>query len=100
MIYFLTVLTISGVVTYLLTPLVRIIGHLPNIGRVHVNRWGDGSAHFHLWFFARTARLGQVLGSYAVEWDEVLPPGPEDVWRTDLRTVGTKLANWGGQARM
>jgi diadenosine tetraphosphate (Ap4A) HIT family hydrolase len=82
------------------TRLVRIIGHLDNIGRVHVNRWGDGSAHFHLWFFARTARLAQILGSYAVEWDEVLPPGPEDVWRADLHTVGTKLANWGGHARM
>jgi len=79
--------------------LTRIVGSLPNIGRVHVDRWGDGSAHFHLWFFARTARLGQVLGSYAVEWDAVLPPGPEDVWRADLHTVGAKLANWGGNAR-
>jgi diadenosine tetraphosphate (Ap4A) HIT family hydrolase len=81
------------------TRLVRIIGSLPHIGRVHVNRWGDGSAHFHLWFFARTQGLGQVLGSYAVEWDEILPPGPEDVWRADLHTVATKLANWGGHAR-
>jgi diadenosine tetraphosphate (Ap4A) HIT family hydrolase len=79
--------------------LTRIIGSLPNIGRVHVDRWGDGASHFHLWFFARTARLGQVLGSYAVEWDAVLPPGPEDVWRADLHTVATKLANWGGDAR-
>ena len=79
--------------------LARIIGHLPHIGRVHVNRWGDGSAHFHLWFFARPARLGSILGSYAVEWDAVLPPGPEDVWRADLHTVATKLANWGGHAR-
>ena len=38
--------------------LTRIIGHLPHIGRVHVNRWGDGGSHFHLWFFARPARLG------------------------------------------
>lgn len=81
------------------TRLARIIGHLPHIGRVHVNRWGDGSAHFHVWFFARTARLADVLGSYAVEWDALLPPGPEDVWRADLRTVATKLANWGGHAR-
>ena len=79
--------------------LVRIIENLPHIGRVHVDRWGDGGAHFHLWFFARTARLPQILGSYAVEWDDILPPGPEDVWREDLRTVATKLANWGGEAR-
>lgn len=81
------------------TRLTRIIGALPHIGRVHVNRWGDGGSHFHLWFFARTERLPQILGSYAVEWDAVLPPGPEDVWRADLHTVATKLANWGGKAR-
>lgn len=80
--------------------LTRIVESLPNIGRCHVDRWGDGGSHFHLWFFARTARLGRILGSYAVEWDAVLPPGPEDVWRADLHTVATKLANWGGHARI
>ena len=79
--------------------LVRIIEHLPEIGRVHTSRWGDGGAHFHVWFFARTARLTGVLGSPAAEWDDVLPPGAEDVWRRDLATVATKLANWGGTAR-
>ena len=80
--------------------LVRIIEHLPHIGRVHVNRWGDGGAHMHVWFVARTERLTGVLGSPALEWDEVLPPGPEDTWRADLHTVATKLANWGGTARV
>ncbi|WP_148612034.1 hypothetical protein [Nocardioides rubriscoriae] len=79
--------------------LVRIIENLPHIGRVHVNRWGDGGSHFHQWFFARTARLPHVLGSTAVDWDDIIPPGPEDVWRADLHLVATKLANWGGDAR-
>lgn len=79
--------------------LVRIVEHLPHIGRVHVNRWGDGGAHFHVWFFARTERLTGVLGSTAAEWDDIIPPGPEHVWRDDLHTVATKLANWGGDAR-
>jgi diadenosine tetraphosphate (Ap4A) HIT family hydrolase len=79
--------------------LVRIVEHLPNIGRVHVNRWGDGGAHFHVWFFARTEGIPGVLGSTALEWDDIIPPGPEDVWRADLHTVATKLANWGGDAR-
>ena len=79
--------------------LVRIIQGLENIGRVHVDRWGDGGAHFHVWFFARTKGLANILGSYAVEWDEILPPGPADVRDADLHVVATKLANWGGHAR-
>ncbi len=68
-------------------------------GRVTDGPYGDGGAHFHLWLFARTARLTGVLGSPALEWDDMLPPGPEEVWRADLHTVATKLANWGGDAR-
>lgn len=79
--------------------LVRIVEHLPHIGRVHVQRIGDGGSHVHIWFMARTHRLANVLGSPALEWDEILPPGPETVWRADLHTVATKLANWGGTAR-
>jgi diadenosine tetraphosphate (Ap4A) HIT family hydrolase len=79
--------------------LARIIEHLPNVGRAHVGRWGDGGAHLHVWFTARTQRLTGVLGSPALEWNDILPPVPEDVWRADLHAVGTKLANWGGVAR-
>jgi len=79
--------------------LVRIIEGMPGIGRVHVNRWGDGCAHAHVWFFARPEGFPDIRGSYAVEWDAVLPPVPDAVRRTDLHTVATKLANWGGTAR-
>ncbi|GAB3198882.1 hypothetical protein GCM10027062_14230 [Nocardioides hungaricus] len=79
--------------------LVRIVEAMPGIGRCHVNRWGDGSAHSHVWFFARPQGFSQIRGSYAVEWDDILPPVPEDVRRADLHTVATKLANWGGHAR-
>ncbi|WP_155992990.1 hypothetical protein [Nocardioides sp. URHA0020] len=79
--------------------LVRIIQGLPGIGRLHVNRWGDGAEHFHVWFFARPAGFAQIKGSYAVEWDDILPPVDDAVRRADLHTVATKLANWGGHAR-
>lgn len=79
--------------------LVRIIENLPNIGRVHVSRWGDGGSHFHVWFFARTKGLMPVLGSPAADWNDILPPADADVWRKDLHTVATKLSNWGGDAR-
>ena len=79
--------------------LVRIIEGLDNVARCHVLRYGDGGAHAHTWFVARTARLAGVVGSPVIEWNDVLPPGPEDVWRADLHTIATKLANWGGDAR-
>ncbi|MFC7493139.1 MULTISPECIES: hypothetical protein [unclassified Nocardioides] len=79
--------------------LVRIMQGLPHIGRVHVNRWGDGCSHFHVWFVARPEGFSQIKGSYAVEWDDILPPVDAEVWRADLHTVATKLANWGGHAR-
>ena len=80
--------------------LTRVMEHLQHVGRVHVNRWGDGGSHLHVGFFARTARLTNVLGSPAMEWDDIIPPGDEQVWRADLTTVATKLANWGGTARV
>ena len=80
--------------------LTRIIEGLDNIVRCHVLRYGDGSVHAHTWFVGRTARLAGVVGSPVIEWDDVLPPGPEDVWRADLHTIATKLANWGGDARV
>lgn len=76
--------------------LCRIMSNLPHIGRVHIGRWGDGSEHLHVWFIARTSRLPNIIGSAAVEWNEVLPPTPERVWREDIRTVATKLANHDG----
>lgn len=79
--------------------LVRIMEAIPGIGRVHVNRWGDGMAHSHIWFIARPKGFAQIRGSYAVEWDDILPPVPEDTRRADLHAVATKLANWGGHAR-
>jgi diadenosine tetraphosphate (Ap4A) HIT family hydrolase len=80
------------------TWLARIMGRLPHIGRVHVCRWGDGSAHLHWWFIARTAGLPQILGSMAVEWDEMLPPVPEEIWRADYRAVARRLATHDGKA--
>jgi diadenosine tetraphosphate (Ap4A) HIT family hydrolase len=76
----------------------RIMAGLPNIGRVHVCKWGDGGSHMHVWFIARTARLTTILGSPAIEWDEMLPPVPEDIWRADVHEVARKMATHDGKA--
>lgn len=69
----------------------RAIRSLGEIGRVHVCRWGDGGEHLHWWFMARPARLPQLVGSFAAVWDDVLPPTPEKVWRSDLAGLKAKL---------
>jgi hypothetical protein len=76
----------------------RIMSRMPNIGRVHVCKWGEGAAHLHSWFLARTARLPELAGSHAAEWNQILPPVPEDVWRADLHEVARKLATHDGTA--
>lgn len=78
--------------------LARIVESLPQIARCHVGRWGDGAEHCHVWFFGRTEGLLATRGSFAVDWDDFLPPGPDDVWRADLAEVARKLATHGGEA--
>ena len=41
----------------LLVRIERAVASVGGIGRVHVCRWGDGGAHFHVWFIARPERL-------------------------------------------
>lgn len=76
--------------------LCRIMSNLPHVGRVHVFRVGDGGAHLHVWFVARPERMAGILGSLAMEWDEMLPPPPEEIWRDDLRAVAERLATHDG----
>lgn len=64
---------------------------LPNAGRVHLGRWGDGSAHLHVLAMVRPARLPQVIGSFAVEWDDILPPVPEEVWQREVDAVAVAM---------
>lgn len=65
---------------------------LGGIARVHVLRVGDGAEHLHWWFMARPAGLLQARGSFAVEWDDVLPPRPRGEWEADLQRVFAALS--------
>jgi diadenosine tetraphosphate (Ap4A) HIT family hydrolase len=70
----------------------RAVRAVPDIGRVHVCRWGDGSYHLHYWFIARPARFPQLIGSFAAVWDDVLPPTPQNVWDQNLALVARALS--------
>src|SRR5690349_6308188 len=75
----------------------RAVRSLDGVARVHVNRWGDGSAHLHLWFLARPVGRLQLRGTFLSLWDEILPPIPEHQWRENLALVAAWLAEFGGR---
>jgi hypothetical protein len=68
------------------------------IGRVHVNRWGDGSEHFHVWLIPRPYGLWQLRGAMLAVWDDLLPKVPPAEWNRNRRTVARALAADGGRA--
>jgi hypothetical protein len=75
----------------------RAIRSLEDVARVHVNRWGDGSAHLHLWFLARPAGRLQLRGTFLSLWDDILPPISEQRWRENLALVAAWLGDFGGK---
>ncbi len=76
----------------------RAVRSLDGVARVHVNRWGDGAAHLHLWFLARPQGRLQLRGSFLPLWDEILPPIPESQWRENLALVAAWLGEFGGRS--
>ncbi|WUI10594.1 hypothetical protein OHQ87_24995 [Micromonospora sp. NBC_00421] len=75
----------------------RAIRSLDGVARVHVNRWGDGSAHLHMWFLARPYGRLQLRGTFLSLWDSILPPISESQWRENLAHVAAWLAEFGGR---
>src|SRR3954469_1654584 len=76
----------------------RAIRSLDGVARVHVNRWGDGAAHLHMWFLARPYGRLQLRGTFLSLWDDILPVIPEPQWRENLGLVAAWLAEFGGEA--
>jgi len=74
----------------------RAMRTVDGVGRVHVYRFGDGSAHFHLWFFARPAGLVQTRGSCLSIWEDVLPKRTADEWHASLASLCDSLRAGGG----
>jgi hypothetical protein len=75
----------------------RAIRSIEGVARVHINRWGDGSAHLHLWFLARPYGRLQLRGTFLSLWDDILPPIAEPEWRENLALVAAWLAEFGGR---
>lgn len=75
----------------------RAIRSLDGVARVHVNRWGDGSSHLHLWFLARPYGRLQLRGTFLPLWNSILPPISEEQWRENLALVAAWLADFEGR---
>jgi hypothetical protein len=75
------------------------IEHIPSVGRFQVARYGDGSAHAHLFFMGRPARILQFRGSPLIDWEENLPRLPLEVLQRNARIVADRLVvHLGGHA--
>lgn len=74
------------------------ISRIESVGRVHVNRWGDGSHHFHLWFLARPRGMWQMRGAMLAVWDDLLPKMPAGEWAANREFVARAMAEQGGSA--
>jgi len=51
----------------------RAILSLGGFARVHLYRWGDGGAHFHVWFLPRPEGMLEASGMMLPIWEDVLP---------------------------
>lgn len=66
----------------------RAIETLGDIGRVHVNVWGDGGAHLHIWFYPRPYGQLQLRGTFLPVWGLTLPDLPAE----QTRAAGERIA--------
>lgn len=88
--------TLAAELGVLVVRVERALASVPGIGRVHVNRWGDGGAHLHVWFLGRPEGLVQLRGSCLPDWLDILPAMPADQWTAIGRHVAGALAAYGG----
>jgi diadenosine tetraphosphate (Ap4A) HIT family hydrolase len=66
----------------------RAILTLGDVGRVHVYRWGDGGAHFHVWLIPRPLGMLEATGMYLPLWEDALP----NVSNEELAEVAARVA--------
>ena len=51
---------------------------LGEVARVHLYRWGDGGAHFHVWFLPRPLGMLEASGMMLPIWEDALPNVPDE----------------------
>jgi diadenosine tetraphosphate (Ap4A) HIT family hydrolase len=69
----------------------RAMLSLGDVGRVHLYRWGDGAAHFHVWFLPRPLGMLEARNMMLPLWEDVLPNAPDEELRSAAETVAVAL---------
>lgn len=67
----------------------RAILSLGEVARVHLYRWGDGGAHFHVWLIPRPLGMVEASGMMLPLWEDVLPNVPDE----ELATAAAHVAS-------
>ncbi|MEP6697257.1 MAG: hypothetical protein ABJA34_10305 [Pseudonocardiales bacterium] len=69
----------------------RALQALPNMARTHLYRWGDGGAHFHVWFLPRPLGMIQAQGMMLPLWEGVLPEASGEAIAAAKAAIGASL---------
>jgi diadenosine tetraphosphate (Ap4A) HIT family hydrolase len=69
----------------------RAILALGDVARVHLYRWGDGGAHFHVWFLPRPLGMLDAMGMTLPAWEDVLPNVPDEELAAAARRVAAAM---------
>ena len=69
----------------------RAILSLGDVARVHLYRWGDGGAHFHVWFMPRPLGMVEASGAMLPLWEEVLPNITDEELADTARRVAAAM---------
>jgi diadenosine tetraphosphate (Ap4A) HIT family hydrolase len=69
----------------------RAILSLGDVGRVHLYRWGDGGAHFHVWFLPRPLGMTEAAGMMLPIWEDVLPNVTDEELADAARRVAAAM---------
>ncbi|MBO3662401.1 hypothetical protein [Microbacterium stercoris] len=67
------------------------VKRIPGVARCHLMRWNDGSAHLHLWAYARPEGMMQGRGAILPFWEQVLPAMPEEMAHEHIEIVARAL---------
>jgi diadenosine tetraphosphate (Ap4A) HIT family hydrolase len=71
----------------------RAILTLPDVARVHLYRWGDGGAHFHVWFLPRPLGMLEASKHMLPLWEEVLPEASQADIDEAKAAIGKAMAS-------